>query len=342
MSAHSWLRNSILASTLVALTAHAVQIVPEVYQDDEVTVRAGIAEIGLQPIHMGDALSMVIQLEFDDRVLRIETLDSDFFRRVYAKQKGFKLYAPPVITKTRTAGGDAAIQAVWPFQILDCPGELENCPGDKIYTLPVISISYQLIDPAGQALNNKSVRFQPWPGQIAVSPAIASMTDAAAGITNFFPHGAYPKSRTLEQKPYAVWLAMVGGILILLMGMSSRVSGNRMHHHRGISRPAANRWERALSQLHQQSLQDEQWADLLRRCMSWYCLDELGCNPYTLLTDKPAGSVHGHQLMTDFHSFFVEVLQQHSIALKDRGEYLSRFIQMAETSFGPGALENVA
>ena len=73
MPALHFLRRAVLIFAVFALSAHAMQTIPEVYQDEDVTVRAGILQIGLQPVHVGDALSMMVQVEFDGRQVRLET-----------------------------------------------------------------------------------------------------------------------------------------------------------------------------------------------------------------------------------------------------------------------------
>ena len=80
----------------------------------------------------------------------------------------------------------------------------------------------------------------------------------------------------------------------------------------------------------------------MRRGATWYCLDELGCNPYTGLTNNATSTANDHRLMTGFHLFFVDVLKQQDIAPQDRDEYLARFIQLAEATVGSGVLEDVA
>lgn len=341
MPALSWLRNTVVSFAFAA-SAHASQTVPEVYQDAYIAVRAGIPEIGLQPIHVGDVLSMVVQLEFDSRQVRVESLDSDFFRRAYAKQKGIKLYAPPAIEQEQTRDHLIRVRTIWPFQILDCPGNFERCAGEKIYDLPIISISYQLIDESGQALNNKSVRFRPWPDKIAVAPAIAATTVPAEKITHYFPGGAYPASLPVEDQVYAGLLAFFAGSLILTAGISNRLFRRNPRRQAAFTRSAASRWELALSALRDASLRDDQWADMLRRGATWFCLDELGLNPYAELTNNVTSTANGHHLLTDFQLFFVDLLQQQSIAPNDRKEFLARFIQIAEETVGAGVLEDVA
>ena len=320
------LRATLLLMTVFTVEVLAEQAVPAVYRDEYVQIRASIPEIGLRPIHIGDAISLVVQVEFDAEQVRVENLDSDFFQRAFANQKSIKLYAPPLITRATENGGHVRIRASWPFQVLDCPGDLANCPGDKIYDLPVIPVSYQLIDKSGEVLNDKSARFRPWPGKIGVSPALSAK--APGELEDHFPGGAYPQALSVKDWRPANLLAIFVGALLVGAGFSKRLFKRKPRHHVVHSRSPENRWESALSCLRDTSLPDDQWTDLLRRCASWYCLDELGSNPYA------------QQSSTDFHLFFHDVLNEESIGPDRRNEFLARFIQLAEETVGSLTMEN--
>jgi hypothetical protein len=305
--------------------------------------RAGIAEIGLQPVHVGDAVSLVLQIEFDAAQVQVEALDSDFFKRGFVRQKGIKLYAPPIVTQEETTSGVAEVLAVWPFQILDCPDDLTNCSGDKTYELPVISVSYQLIDESGEALNNKTARFRPWPGKIVVTPALAALSGHSDGFAGHFPGGAYPAALPVRDRQDAGLLAMFAGILLLAVGVGSGLQTNRTPGHASHTTRPASRWEKALGRLRGGSLPDEQWADMLRRCTTWYCLDELGCNPFVWLNKSDSNETGAPKPMADFRVFFVDVLAEESVAPERRKEFLDRFTRIAEQTVGPlSAGEDIA
>lgn len=336
------LSNAGVLFALFAMTAQAAQTVPEVYKDDYILVRAGIAEIGIQPIHIGDALSMVVQLEFDTRQVRVETLDSDFFQRAFSRQKGFKLYAAPDITEEEAKDSQLKIRASWPFQILDCPGDLETCAGFKTYDLPLITVSYQLIDDSGQALNNKSVRFRPSPDKISLSPAIAAVSAPVGKITDHFPSGAYPNTLPIAGSSHVGLAALLVGSLLFAVGVNRRFSKGGPRQHAASRRSTTSRWEHALEHLREASVPDDQWADLLRRAATWYCMDELGRNPYANLANNAASTASSSHVTSNFQLFFVDVLQQNAIASQDRDEYLTRFMRIAKVTAGSAALENMA
>ena len=122
----------------------------------------------------------------------MEQFDSEFFQRGFAGLSGIRLFAPPVVTHESLAGELVETRAAWSFQVLDCPADQETCAGDKHYELPIMSMAYQLIDASGQTLNDKTIRFRPWPDKIIVSPALPSSSGAEGNFADYFPAGAYP------------------------------------------------------------------------------------------------------------------------------------------------------
>lgn len=314
MCAAQPLRAITLVVLVLAVELCAAQAVPAVYRDEYVSIHAGVAEVGSRPIHLGDAASFIVELEFDADRVRVEALDSDFFQRAFAGQGAIRLYAQPAITRRHLDGGRAVIRAAWPFQILGCPDGAASCPGDKKYDLPIVSVSYQIVDEAGNPVNDKSVRFRPWPGSVTVSRALAN--PAGDDFQTHFPGGAHPEPLDIEYRNGGSIAAVIAGILLVVAGFGGALSTQKSRPHAGHSPAPANRWQHALSALESGPMPDDRWADLLRRCASWYCLDELGRNPHV-----PHGS--------EFDRFFADVVEQESIDAGRRGEYLSRFMRLA-------------
>jgi len=302
----------LLLSILLSAELHAAQTVPAVYRDEYLSIHAGVAEIGSRPIHVGDQITFLMQLEFNGEQLRVEALDSDFFRRAFEDQRSIRLYAPPLVTQKDGDDHQIVIHASWPFQILDCPDDLAHCNGDRNHALPVISISYQIIDDAGQVVNDKLVRFRPKPGSIAVASALAHPDGAVGEFADHFPGGAHPGILAVGSRQGAAMIAMVAGILLLVVVFNKEQPGQQEVR----AQLPANRWQHVLSELQQRDMHDDEWADLLRRCASWYCLDELGRNPHT-------------QLETDFDRFFADVLSRAEIDAAHRDEYLGTFKRLA-------------
>ena len=328
------LRKALVLLSLFAVGADAAQIIPSVYQDQYVLVRAGIIEAGRQPIHVGDLLSLELRIQFDSRNVRPEQFDSEYFQRGFSSQTGIRLFAPPLVTHEDLEGSLVETRAISLFQILDCPTDQEICAGDKNYDLPVISTSYQLIDKSGQVLNDKSVRFRPRPEKIVVSPSLPSLQEPEADFADYFPSGAYPEMLPVMKPSYGGLLAVVAGSLLLALGFRDRLSARGSLRGMQKSKPAGSRWERLLLHLRDSSLQDDQWSDGLRGCASWFCLDELGVNPYVWLTDDSSNAEISPKSTAAARALFTDIAGQCSIEPENREEYLARFTQMVNEIMG--------
>lgn len=310
------LRVALILGSMLSLDLFAAQAVPAVYRDDYLAIRSGVAEIGLRPIHLGDTITFVVQLEFDAGQVRVESLDDDFFLRAFAETESISLYAPVLVNHEETGNGRVTVGASWPVQILGCPDGQTNCRGDKHYELPVIAISYQIIDETGAVANDKSARFRPGPGVVAVATALAATHGPAGEFLDYFPGGAHPQVLPVERRGTAGTAAVIAGILLLVVGFNSRSPEQAPSKQVAHSHLPANRWERAFASLQNDSMPDDQWADLLRRCASWYCLDELGRSPHALRS-------------TEFDRFFAELAEQERIGADQRAAYLDRFTRLA-------------
>ena len=332
-------RKTLLLLFLVAAGADAVQIIPIVYRDPYVEVRAGIGEAGRQPIHIGDLLSLEIRIQFDSHIVRVEQFDSEYFQRGFSGQSGIRLFAPPVVTHESLEGGLMETRAAWSFQVLDCPADQETCAGDKNYELPIMSTAYQLIDTSGQTLNDKTIRFRPWPDKIVVSPALSSSPGAERNFADYFPAGAYPDMLPIKKPSSGGVLAVAAGGSLLALGFGIRLSSSGSLRGLPKTTLAGSRWERLLMELRDSALQDEQWTDALRRCASWYCLDELDANPYAWLTDDPAASARLPKTVAAARTLFMDIASQDMIEPQKRAEYLHRLAQMANEQSAHGAGE---
>ena len=323
-------RKTLLLLLLVATGADAAQIIPIVYRDPYVQVRAGIGEAGRQPIHIGDLLSLEIRIQFDSHIVRVEQFDSEYFQRGFAGLSGIRLFAPPVVTHESLEGGLVETRAAWSFQVLDCPADQETCAGDKNYELPILFVAYQLIDVSGQTLNDKTIRFRPWPDKIMVSPALPTSSAAERNFADYFPAGAYPDMLPVTLPSNGGALAVVAGGLLLALGFGIRLSNSGSLHGLPKATLAGRRWERLLMELRDSALQDEQWTDALRRCASWFCFDELDANPYAWPTDDPAASAQLPKSVAAARALFIDIASQDMIEPRKRTEYLHKFTQVAD------------
>lgn len=327
----------VAAFLLATSGAATAQSGPTVYQDNYISVRAKIAEAGIQPVHIGDALSLYIEVVFDARQVQIENLDDDVFQRAFAGTPNIRLYEAGVIDTQTDSADQVRVMGHWRLQILDCPADMGNCPGNKSYELPTMTISYQLTDTAGSSADVRSARFRPWPGTIAVAAAIAVMPQAGTEISDILPGGAFAEPEPAGNAASITALLLTAGTLLFALGFIATM--RPQHSERVGIRPHRidTRWENALVRLRDDSLVDAEWSDLLRRCLTWYCVDELGRNPYTWL--GAAASDAADQETSAARDFFLDVLHEESTERDKRGEYLNKLLELTGQNGSRSAAE---
>ncbi|HET6629666.1 MAG TPA: hypothetical protein VFG91_07815 [Woeseiaceae bacterium] len=309
--------------------AFADHVVPVVHRGEFLAIRAGVPEVGTRPVHVGDPLSLLIEVEFDAERLRIETLDAAFFQRAFADHAAFALHSDPAVTRTN-ADARTTIRASWTFQIVDCPAGLLQCAGEKSYELPIIDVAYQLVDQSGIAMNDKSVRLRPWPGTISVTPSVNAVTGSPDEFAVVFPGGAYQEALPVRDRRASALLAALAGTLILGAG----IRGSR----RRRARPAAafpapralTRWQTVLGHLETGDLPDDEWGDTMRRCITWYCLDEMSANPCEWLESGALSRARVPAGLAGLYALYSDILQEDGIAPSRRQSWLERFLHTVQ------------
>jgi hypothetical protein len=317
-----------LITLMASISANAY--IPDVYQDEYITVRAGVVETEHKPIHFGDVLTLVVEVHFNDREVLIETLGEDFFRKNWGAEKGINLRGSSAVEKVNRSADKSELKASFSFQILDCPRELTSCAGHKPYEIPLFTLGYQIVDGSGDVQNNKSVRFRPWPGKVMLTQALHIPHQAIEEFTTYFPGGAYPKALNItESQSGGLWIILTGGLLFLA-GFTPRLFSDDVPYLVEPTRKPGKRWDRVLAGLQDESSQysDEEWADNLRRLVMWFSLDELGINPCVYLHDDSV-AINNERLDKAFREFFFDVINQESITPGRRNEFLNRFEEHA-------------
>lgn len=321
------LRVLVLVHLLAGMTAaHAG--VPVVYADDHIEIGAAVAEAGAVPMHLGEPLTLVVEASFDPEVVQVESLGADWFRRTFAELRAVSLLAAhaPVTLE----GGKRRVRIVsrFQFQLIGCPPDLAHCPGAKRFELPLANIAYRLS--SGAAASERSARFTPWPGRIDVVPAIPFEPADSIALEHVIPGGAWPAPRTMERRAGAgAAMGLAGALLLVTAVVAGRRRGS------GPSSPgrhaaSVSRWERAALELADPALADDTWADLLRRCITWYCQDELGRNPVEWVRAADAG---GDAMMADCRALYLDVLAEERIEKERRESFLGRWARV--TGRGP-------
>jgi hypothetical protein len=306
--------------------------VPDVYQDDYIIVRAGIEEAGRVPVHLGDKLSLVIEAEFPGNEVIVENIDEQLFERSWGSEKGISLINPPEIVRNDDTNGTTILRSTFSFQVIDCPGELTSCRGNKLYELPIISLGYQIVDVSGNVVNNKSVRFNPVPGSVVVMQALDIRGEGGLEkLSDYLGNAGYPAALELiKENETGMWPLIIGG-LVFFASFFPVLFTNNAPRRTDDPRRARNRWEKVLVFAEDKSdeLSDEEWSDLLRRCVTWYCMDEYSINPYTWLSDE---NTEGEsQAVSSLRAYFVEVLNQEGIDKSLRSDYVNKFSALTST-----------
>lgn len=313
---------------LFSTSVSALEYVPEVYKDEYITIRSGVMESGNQPINLGDLLTLVIEIDFNSEEVLVENLSEDIFRRNWGSEKGLVLISPPEVDLSNNADGTTTLRGLYSFEILGCPGEMTTCAGPKMYPLPVVSMGYQIIDASGVVVNNKSVRFNAWPGMLTVVPVLPVHHEGLSEFETYFPDGGYSGSLGYtEQNSGGLWTALAGGLLIL-SSFAPMLFTVKTPRRQETSRKSGKRWESVLGILQDEarSLPDEEWSDLIRRCAVWYCLDEYAFNPYNWLSFPDTGAT---PVPPDFRQYFIDVLNEESVDPPRRTAFVQRFRQLA-------------
>ena len=326
MSAGPAFRFAVIGLLLMAASSSAKAPAPIVYEDNYVTVHAGLLEAGSKAVHLGDPLSLVIEVVFDARQVQIENLDDDVFQRVFSGMPSIRLYEPAIVTTQKESGHRVRVTGYWRLQVLGCPDAVNNCPGPRSYELPVMTIAYQLTDDAGSAANGRAARFRPWPGKIDVAPAIAVVPKSGTTLTDILPGGAYDSLQPVAELAPARSMLLAAGALLLLTGFVASARERRPQTSAARSRRSDSRWEQTLTRLENDTMPDDEWSDLLRRCVTWYCMDELGRNPYAWLGAAASDAAGAGNTSAGAHEFFLDVLQQESIDTTRRADYFERLL----------------
>ncbi|MDX1499013.1 MAG: hypothetical protein R3176_03895 [Woeseiaceae bacterium] len=318
-------------------TRAEVPLVPVVYEDGNVLIRAGVAEAGNRTIHLGDAFSFVVTAEFDAGQVRVEAPDGEWLQRALAGVSGIRLYEPVAVAAETTRADRVRITSHWRLQALDCPAGELSCPGMRRYPLPVLTLAYELTGGGTGASDGRAARFRPWPGAVDVVPSLPAAPGPDADLADLIPGGAHAPGLDARPPPQAAaWLLPTAALLVARGCLAPRAGvGHVPAARRGPQRET--RWERVLHKLADDALDDERWADGLRRAVTWYCLDELGRNPCSWLGPAAADRQPDDGGLAGWREFYLEVLATHDVGRDARPGWLARFRSLAGLPPEPAA-----
>ncbi len=287
-----------LAAVTPAVAGQPQWFAPEVYRGTRLMVRAGIAAPDGQIVHFGDVLSLVVMVSWDRGALTLEEPGERFFADAWVGSS-----APVVVEQSRVhvPGADGytdELRYVWRFQLLGCPGDKPTCPGDRVYPMPEFTLRYVAGAGPGELM------FRPRPQELTVITAIER--DEAGELRPFaayFPSGAYPDPLPVRDRTRTS-LAVLGiGSLILIGG--TLMWPLRLRRKQLFASAERPRWEKLLLELETEESGDEkQLADRMRRCLVWYCSDSLGADPFEWLdSDRAHDAAHA-----ELRALFLDLL----------------------------------
>ena len=127
----------------------------------------------------------------------------------------------------------------------------------------------------------------------------------------YFPAGGYPEPMRGRDGTQSAVITAGIALAVLTGGL---LMWPFRKHRKDAPGAAMLRWEHQLSRVREaDNVDDARFIDAMRRCLVWYCNDELGIDPFVWLDlaepgdDEPAGSSTA-QNHADLRQLFVELL----------------------------------
>lgn len=286
--------------------AAAESIAPEVYRDDAMSIRAGVNGAGPGPVRLGEALKLAVEVRYDANSVSVPVPGEALFTSAWNGVPGIALLDWHATGGASADGSFRKIRAEYRFQITACPNDEPLCPGDRRYRLPSFTLAYRSHGAASDAATD--VRFTPWPGTLTVDTSIVMDDEGQlAPFETYFPGGAYPKPLAVRDGTAASLVTAGFALVILTGGLLMWPFGSRKQKGPDMRAP---RWQVLLDELQGADAgNDARFLDALRRCLVWYCSDELDIDPFLWLDLAEPGEDdvvdRGHQ---ELHALFVELL----------------------------------
>lgn len=298
-------------ATIAVVPADAAVLAAEVYRDDFVTVRAGLQGRSRQVVHFGDVLVLIVAVSYDSNSVEIQELDETLFTLAWPVAKGAHLVDWQSRRSVDRESGHESAYATYRFQILGCPNEgAPTCPGDRSYALPEFEIGVEYFDGSGESAH--SIRFRPWPQTLRVSTTLQNDDeDQLLPFEAYFPAGGYPEPMFGEESIRKSFVTAGISLALLIGGLFMWPFHSRTQEKTAAEQP---RWQQQLQILDESADGDDvRYADSLRRCLVWYCNDELKLDPFVWLDLAESGSQSDEALDDEsrhaaLRSLFIDLL----------------------------------
>lgn len=300
-----------MLAAIAVVPADAAEFAAEVYRDNSITVHAGLQGRSRQVVHFGDALVLIVAVSYDSDSVKIQELDETFFTLAWPVAKGAHLVDWQKRHSVDRDSGHETAYATYRFQILGCPdGDTPTCPGDRRYALPEFEIGIEDLNVDGESA--RSIRFRPWPETLRVSSTLQNNDeDQLLPFEAYFPAGGYPEPMVGEGRIQKSFVIAGISLALLIGGLLMWPFRLRTQERTEADQP---RWQQQLQLLDETAGEDDvRYADALRRCLVWYCNDELKLDPFVWLdlaesgsqSDKTFGEQPNHAAL---RSLFIDLL----------------------------------
>jgi hypothetical protein len=293
----------------------------EVYRNDDISVAASIVDLERKIVNFGDVLSLAITINYADGQVSVPQIPAEFFTDVWPESQGAYLLDHRM--SEGSVNGRAYTRTVFDFQIMACPDEEILCRGTREYAIPEFSLAYNKVDDSGNAVPAETVLFRPWPSTVMIASAIPLGEEGElTSFPAYFPTGGFPDPLSAEADASSAGL-IAGSLLLLLGGIL--MSPFSFFKRASSVQKTRRRWEDVLEKIQRGEYQDDAHLfDAIRKCLVWYCADELRVDPFYWV--KHEEEVSGKEQRSteeygDYRQLFLDLLcspQGQGVALTER------------------------
>ncbi len=285
----------------------AAELAAEVYRDDSIIIRAGLQGSSNQYLYFGDVLVLLIAVTYDPDSVSIQEIDAAFFTSAWPVDRGAHLIDSQTRYDDSSESRLSSVHAIFGFQILGCPDdETPTCPGNRTYAWPDFTLGYEDLNASGDPA--RSVTFRPWPETLTVSTTLQrDEEDQLFPFETYFPAGGYPDPLVGQDGLLRSVLTAGIALAFLMGGILMWPFRSRTQDKAAVNPP---RWQKQLELLRAADAQDDAaYLDALRRCLVWYCNDELQLDPFVWLDlAEPGDNAADDQNDSELRSLFMDLL----------------------------------
>ena len=292
---------------LIASPVYSESMFVEVYTDDNISIESGIVDLESKILHFGDVLSLVVNITYKNNMIPIAEITPALFTDAWPEGQGAYLLEHNSVI---TSGSTPVSSNEFRFQILACPDEEVLCRGTRQYLIPEFSFSFQILDESGTEVSVETVQFRPWPPTVMIGSAIPLGEEGELNtFPTYFPTGAFPDP--LSGKDDDTSSSLIAGSLFLLLG-GILMSPFSFFKSGSSVQKTKTRWEEIQEQLHAGAFEDDaHLLDAIRKCLVWYCVDELDIDPFYWVKHQEEVSSKqqkGTEEFEEYRKLFIDVL----------------------------------